>query len=61
MRGAKAEEVALGGVVPLIEGVFKPMKLLLLLTELSGMGLWGCAGIVLLDLLEARLGRLLVE
>ena len=57
MRGAKVESGFLGLVVPLIEGVFSPRKLLLLLTALRGTGLCG-AGIVLVDLVDARLGRL---
>ena len=46
-----------------MDGVFRPMKLLRLLTELSGIGLCGTAGgavveatIVLADLLNGRLG-----
>ena len=61
MRGAKADDEAFGGVVPLIEGVLRPIKLLLLLTEVSGIGRCGGAAIEGLDLLEKRFGKLLFD
>ena len=45
-------------VVPLIDEVFSPMKLLLLLTELSGIGLCGRELMVPFDLLVVRLCKL---
>ena len=61
MRGAKAESGAFGGTVPLIEGVFNPIKLLLLLTELNGTGLCGGVEMEEFDLLFWRLTRLPLE
>ena len=57
MRGANVESCDFGVVVPLIDGVFSPMKLLLLPTELRGIGLCGNELRVPFDLLVVRVCR----
>ena len=51
----------LGVTVPFTDGVFSPIKLLLLLTELRGIGLCGKEFMVPFDLLFPRVERLVVD